>query len=109
MHILNVPPYCDDFISLLKRVYKSKLAASLTDFNLLHFLLVLRLLYQYPFAPCIENVTSYSSISSAFSSIFILLPEAYSLLIFIFTLRIQLFWLLSRADLKLLTNVSNNV
>jgi hypothetical protein len=26
-HILNAPPFCDDFISLLKRVFKSKFAA----------------------------------------------------------------------------------
>jgi len=58
MHILNDPPYCDDFISLLKRVFKSKLAARLSDFNRLHFLLVLRLLYQYTFAPSTESVTS---------------------------------------------------
>jgi len=39
-HILNAPPHCDDFISLLKRVFNSKLAARVSEFNRLHFLLV---------------------------------------------------------------------
>jgi hypothetical protein len=69
MDILNVPPYCDDFISLLKRVFNSKLAAGVSDFNRLNFLHVLRLPYQYPIAPCIENATSSSSNSFSSNSI----------------------------------------
>ena len=40
-HILNAPPFCDDLISMMKRVFNSKLAAKVSDFNRLHFLLVL--------------------------------------------------------------------
>jgi hypothetical protein len=38
-HILNAAPFCDDLISLLKCVFNSKLAARVSDFNLLHNLL----------------------------------------------------------------------
>jgi len=83
----------DEFISLLKRVFKSNLAARVSEFNRLHFLLVLSFLYQYPFAPSIESATlsSYNSLSSSARSL-------KNLLIFIFAFSIQLFWLLSRAD-----------
>jgi len=42
-HILNAHPFCDVFISLLKRVFNSKHAARVSDFNRLHFLPVLSL------------------------------------------------------------------
>jgi len=41
MHILNAPPFTDVLISLFKRVFKSKLAERVSDFNRLNFLLVL--------------------------------------------------------------------
>ena len=41
MHILNAPPFTDVLISLFKRVFKSKLAERVSDFNRLHFLLVI--------------------------------------------------------------------
>ena len=38
-HILNAAPFCDDLITLMKRAFSSKLAAKVSDFNLLHNLL----------------------------------------------------------------------
>jgi len=40
-HILNAPPFCDVLVSLLKRVFKSKLAARVSNFNRKHFPFVL--------------------------------------------------------------------
>jgi len=74
-------------------------------------------------APSIESVTSSSSSSSSsfssssFSSSssssssnsYSLSRSLQSTLILISSFRIHLFWLLSRADWKLLTGVSNNV
>ena len=42
IHILNAPPFCDDFICMIKRVFNSKLAAKVSDINRLYFLIVLR-------------------------------------------------------------------
>jgi len=41
MHILNAPPVTDVLISLLKRVFKSKLAERVSDFNGFHVLFLL--------------------------------------------------------------------
>jgi len=41
MHILNAPPFTDVIVSLFKRVFKSKLAERVSDFNQLNFLLIL--------------------------------------------------------------------
>ena len=41
MHFLNAPPFCDVLLSLFKRVFKSKLAQRVSDFNGLYFLRVL--------------------------------------------------------------------
>ena len=47
MHFLKAPPFTDVFTSLLKRVLKFKLAERVSDFNGLHFLLALTLLYAH--------------------------------------------------------------
>jgi len=116
IHILNAAPFCDDFISLIKRVFNPELAAKVSDFNRLHFPLHSALLFQYPFSPSIESATSFSSSSSSttFSSCSLSSTPSssqslQSLLIFIFLLRIQLFRLLSCADWEFLITVSNNV
>jgi len=106
MHILNAPPYCDDFISLLKRVFNSKLAARVSDINLLHFLLVLCYIDIHSLL-LLKVVNPLPFFSSSSSSSFA--PSLQSLLIIIYSFRIQLFWLLNRGDWKLLTGVWNNV
>jgi hypothetical protein len=71
-HILNAPPFCDVCISLLKHVFKSKLAARVSDFKRLHFYFYSALLHQYSITPSIECATyfssSFSSLSSSFST-----------------------------------------
>ena len=59
MHILNAPPCTDVVISLLKRVFTSKLAERVSEFNGLHFLLALT------FA-----ISTFSSTKRQFPSVF---------------------------------------
>jgi len=103
-HILNAPPFCDVFISLLKHVFKSKLAARVSDFNRLVAISIYIVSFHWN---C--NIFFFSSsafyVSSSSSSV----RSLQITLIIIFSFVFQLFWLLSRADWKLLTGVSNNV
>jgi len=48
MHILNAPPFSDVLISLFKRVFKSKLAARVSELNGLHILLLLTFAISIP-------------------------------------------------------------
>ena len=104
-HILNAPPFCDVFVSLLKRVFKSKLAARVSNFNRKHFPFVL----SFVISICIRSFewmcNDFFFVSSSSSSA----RSSQSLLTFIVILMIQLLWFLSRADWKLLTGVSNNM
>ena len=102
IHILNAPPFSDVFISLLKRVFKSKLAARVSDFSRLlfyinkHWLLPLELQHFVLFF-CF------------FIFFFFFSPKFTNYIDTYFSFRIQLFWLLSRADWKSHTKVSNNI
>jgi len=77
-HILNAPPFCDDFISLLKRVFSSKLAARVSDFNRLHFLLVLS------FAVSISNRSFHCKCNISSSSCFSFFIFFFFFIFFIF-------------------------
>jgi len=103
LHILNAPPFCDVLISLVKRVFKSKLAARVSDFNRLlcyinkHLLLPLKLQHFVLIFFCF------------FIFFFFFSPKFTNYIDTYFSFRIQLFWLLSRADWKSHTKVSNNI
>ena len=59
IHILNAPPFTDVLISLVKRVFKSKLAERVSDFNGFHVLFLLS------FA-----ISTFSSTKRQFPSVF---------------------------------------
>ena len=42
-HFLNAPPFCDTLFSLFKRAFNPKFSAKVSDFNGLHFLIILSL------------------------------------------------------------------
>jgi len=48
MHFLKAPPFCDTLISLLKRIFKSKLAARVSVLNRMHILFLLTFAISIP-------------------------------------------------------------
>ena len=84
-HIINAPPYCDDLISLLKRVFSPNLAAKVSDLYRLHFLLVLR------FAVSISIRSFHCKCNNSSSSCFFFFFFFYFFFFFIFYPKLKKF------------------
>ena len=98
VHILNAQPFSEDFNTVLKGVFLSKLEGRVSDLNLLHYVPVLR------FAVSIFL----RSFHWKWNTIFFCLKITKSTDPYFFSEDSTVF-LLGRADWKLFTGVSNNV